>query len=109
MLDRLQLQVQTAAAGFIRPESISLLAITDKSFYHGKLSWTLRFPVPLPVTCSSARRFSSTLTFQQGLHSAEALDGTLRLAVPFSYNNDASHVLFNSPFLRLLDLSVLRY
>ena len=37
---------QTAA------ESISLLAITDESFYHEKLSWTLRFPVPpqLPST-----------------------------------------------------------
>ena len=99
---------QAAAAGFIRPESIPLLAITDESFYHGKLSWTLRFPVPPPVTSGSARRFSSTLTFQQGPHSAEALDGALRLAAPFSYNNDASHVLFNSPFLRLPDLSILR-
>ena len=64
--------------------------------------------MPPPVTSGSARRFSSTLTFQQGPHSAEALDGALRLAAPFSYNNDASHVLFNSPFLRLPDLSILR-
>ena len=99
---------QAAAAGFIRPESIPLLALTDESFYHGKLSWTLRFPVPPPDTSGSARRFSSTVTFQQGPHSAEALDGALRLATPFSYTNDASHVLFNSPFLRLPDLSVLR-
>ena len=54
------------------------------------------------------RRFSSTVTFRQGPHSGEALDGALRLATSFSYNNDASHVLFNSPFLRLPDLSVLR-
>ena len=40
--------------------------------------------------------------------SAEAEDGALRLAALFSYSNDASHVLFNSPFLRLSDLSVLR-
>ena len=71
---------QAAAAGFIRPESIPLLALTDESFYHGKLSWTLRFPVPPPDT----------------------------LATPFSYTNDASHILFNSPFLRLPDLSTLR-
>ena len=75
---------QAAAAGFIRSESIPLLALTDESFYHGKLSWTLRFPVPPPDTSGSARRFSSTVTFQQG------------------------PVLFNSPFLRLPDLSVLR-
>ena len=99
---------QAAAAGFIRPESIPLLALTDESFYHGKLSWTLRFPVPPPDTSGSVRRFSSTVTFRQGPHSAEALEGALRLATPFSYNNDASHVLFNSPFLRLPDLSVLR-
>ena len=99
---------QAAAAGFIRCESIPLLALTDESFYHGKLSWTLRFPVPPPDTSGSARRFSSTVTFQQGPHSAEALDGALRLANPFSYTNEASHVLFNSPFLRLPDLSVLR-
>ena len=99
---------QAAAAGFIRSESIPLLALTDESFYHGKLSWTLRFPVPPPDTSGSACRFSSTVTFQQGPHSAEALDGALRLANPFSYTNEASHVLFNSPFLRLPDLSVLR-
>ena len=99
---------QAASAGFIRPESIPLLALTDESFYHGKLSWTLRFPVPPPDTSGSVRRFSSTVTFRQGPHSAEALDGALRLATSFSYNNDASHVLFNSPFLRLPDLSVLR-
>ena len=92
---------QAAAAGFSRPESIPLLALTDESFYHGKLSWTLRFPVPPPDTSGSVRRFSSTVTFRQGPHSAEALEGALRLATPFSYNNDASHVLFNSPFLRL--------
>ena len=57
---------QAAAAGFIRPESIPLLALTDESFYHGKLSWTLRFPVPPPDTSGSARRFSSTVTFRQG-------------------------------------------
>ena len=68
---------QAAAAGFIRSESIPLLALTDESFYHGKLSWTLRFPVPPPDTSGSARRFSSTVTFQQGPHSAEALDGAL--------------------------------
>ena len=94
--------------GFIRPESIPLLAITDESFYRGKLSWTLRFPVPAPDPSGSARRFSSTVTFQQGPHSAEALEGALRLASPFSYGNEASHVLFNCPFLRLPDLSTLR-
>ena len=57
---------QAAVAGFIQPESIPLLALTDESFYHGKLSWTLRFPVPPPDTSGSARRFSSTVTFQQG-------------------------------------------
>ena len=41
-------------------------------------------------------------------HSAEALEGALRLASPFSYGNEASHVLFNCPFLRLPDLSTLR-
>ena len=71
---------QAAAAGFIRSESIPLLALTDESFYHGKLSWTLRFPVPPPDTPGSVRRFSSTVTFRQGPHSAEALDGALRLA-----------------------------
>ena len=99
---------QAAATGFIRPESIPLLAITDESFYRGKLSWTLRFPVPAPDPSGSARRFSSTVTFQQGPHSAEALEGALRLASPFSYGNEASHVLFNCPFLRLPDLSTLR-
>ena len=99
---------QAAAAGFVRSESIPLLALTDESFYHRKLDWTLRFPVPPPDTSGSARRFSSTVTFRQGPHSAEALEGALRLAASFSYNNDASHVLFNSPFLRLPDLSVLR-
>ena len=99
---------QAAATGFIRPESIPLLAITDESFYRGKLSWTLRFPVPALDPSGSARRFSSTVTFQQGPHSAEALEGALRLASPFSYGNEASHVLFNCPFLRLPDLSTLR-
>ena len=98
MLDKLRRQVLSGL------NLIPLLALTDESFYHGKLSWTLRFPVPPPDTSGSARRFSSTVTFQQGPHSAEALDG----AAPFSYNNDASHVLFNSPFLRLPDLSTLR-
>ena len=64
--------------------------------------------MPPPDTSGSAGRFSSTVTFQPGPHSAEALDGALRLANPFSYTNEASHVLFNSPFLRLPDLSVLR-
>ena len=99
---------QAAAAGFVRSESIPMLALTDESFYHRKLHWTLRFPVPPPDTSGSARRFSSTVTFRQGPHSAEALEGALRLAAPFSYNNDATHVFFNSPFLRLPDLSVLR-
>ena len=99
---------QAAATGFIRPESIPLLAITHESFYRGKLSWTLRFPVPAPDPFSSARRFSSTVTFQQSSHSAEALEGALRLASPFSYGNEASYVLFNCPFLRLPDLSTLR-
>ena len=66
------------------------------------------FWLPPPDTSGSARRFSSAVTFRQGRHSAEALDGALRLATSFSYNNDASHVLFNSPFLRLPDLSVFR-
>ena len=74
---------QAAAAGFMRPESIPLLALTDESFYHGKLSWTLRFPVPPPDISGSVRRFSSTVTFRQGPHSAEALDGALRLATSF--------------------------
>ena len=64
--------------------------------------------MPPPDTSPSARRFSSTVTFRQGPHSAEALEGALRLAAPFSYLNDATHVLFNSPFLRLPNLSVVR-
>ena len=88
----------TTTEGYVRSEAIPLLALTDESFYHRKLHWTLR----------SARRFSSTATFRQGPHSAEALEEALRLAAPFSYLNDATHVLFNSPFLRLPDLSVLR-
>ena len=99
---------QAAATGYVTSESIPLLALTDESFYHRKLHWTLRFPMPPPDTSSSARRFSSTVTFRQGPHSAEALEGALRLVAPFSYGNDATHVLFNSPFLRLPDLSVLR-
>ena len=102
MLDRLRRQVLSDLNLF------PFLLLPMKVFYHGKLSWTLRFPVPPPDTSGSARRFSSTVTFQQGPHSAEALDGALRLATPFSYTNDASHVLFNSPFLRLPDLSTLR-
>ena len=96
---------QAAATGFIRSESIPLLAI-DESFYRGKLRWTLRFPVPAPDPFSSARRFSSTVTFQQGSHSAEALDALL--ASPFSHSNETFHVLFNCPFLRLSDLSTFR-
>lgn len=65
---------QAAAAGFVRPESIPLLALTDESFYHRKLNWTLRFPVPPPDTSASTRRFSSTVTFRQGPHSAEVSD-----------------------------------
>ena len=90
---------QAAAAGFIRPESIPLLALTDESFYHRKLSWTLRFPVPPPDTSGSVRRFSSTVTFRQGPHSAEALEGALRLAASFSYSNDASPCSLQLPFL----------
>ena len=90
---------QAAAAGFVRSESIPLLALTDESFCHRKLSGTLHFPIPLPDTSGSARRFSSTVTFRQGPHSAEALEGALRLAASFSCNNDVSHVLFNSPFV----------
>ena len=51
------------------------------------------------------RRLTSTVTFRQGPHSAEALEGALRLAAPFSYGQDATHVLFNSPFLRLPDFA----
>ena len=76
MLDRPLRQVSSD----LNPSPFWLL---PKVFYHGKLSWTLRFPVPPPDTSGSARRFSSTVTFQQG------------------------PVLFNSPFLRLPDLSVL--
>ena len=64
---------------------------------------------PFPSTATKhlfARRFSSTVTFRQSLH-AEALKGALRLAASFSYLNDATYVLFNSPFLRLPNLSVL--
>lgn len=50
---------QAAADGYVRPEAIPLLALTDESFYHGKLHWTLRFPMPPPET-------SSTVTFRQG-------------------------------------------
>ena len=96
---------QAAIAGYVRPEAIPLLAITDESFYHRKLTWTIRFPMPPADTSSSARRFSSTVTFRQGPHSAEALEGALRLASPFSYGQDATHVLFNSPFLRLPDFA----
>ena len=39
---------------------------------------------------------------------AKALERALRLAGSFSYNNDATHGLFLSPFLRLPNLSVLR-
>ena len=96
---------QAAATGFIRSESIPLLAI-DESFCRGKLRWTLRFPVPAPDPSSSTRRFSSTVTFQQGSHSAEAVDALL--ASPFSHGNETFHVLFNCSFLRLPDLSTLR-
>lgn len=42
-------------------------------------------------------------------HSAEALEGALRLAAPFSYASAGTHVLSNSPSLRLPDFaSVLR-
>ena len=61
--------------------------------------------MPPPATSSSHRRFSSTVTFRQGPHSAEALEGALRLAEPFSYSAEATHVLFNSPFLRLPDFA----
>ena len=91
---------QAAATGFVRSESIPLLALTDESFYvnsTGRSVFLCRHQTPPP-----------TVTFRQGPHSAEALEGALRLAAPFSYNNDATHVLFNSPFLRLPDLSVLR-
>ena len=61
--------------------------------------------MPPPATSSFHRRFSSTVTFRQGPHSAEALEGALRLAEPFSYSAEATHVLFNSPFLRLPDFA----
>ena len=32
---------QAAIAGYVRPEAIPLLAITDESFYHRKLTWTI--------------------------------------------------------------------
>ena len=92
---------QAAIDGFVKPEALPLLALTDESFYHRKLHWTLRFPPP--ATSFSDRRFSSTVTFRQGPHSQEALEGALRLAEPFSYSAEATHVLFNSPFLLLPD------
>lgn len=93
-----------AADGHVRYEAIPFLGVTDESFYHRKLQWTLRFPMPPPATSSSTRRFSSTVVFRQGPHSAEALDGALRLATPFSYANASTHILFNSPFMRLPDI-----
>ena len=98
---------QAAAHCFIRSEAIPLLAITDESFYHRKLQWTLRFPMPRPAAHSGELRFSSATTLRQGPHSAEAMEGALRLAAPFSYAQDATHILYNSPFLRLPHISAI--
>ena len=99
-----------AAAGYVTSESIPLLALTDEGFYHRKLHWTLRFPMPPPTLPPLLADSPPPLPPDKVpiLRSAEALEGALRLAALFCYGNDATHVLFNSPFLRLSDLSVLR-
>ena len=81
--------------------------ITDKSFYYRKLQWTLRFPMPRPAAHSGERHFSSATTSRQGPHSAEAMEEALRLAAPFFYAQDATHILYNSPFLRLPHISAI--
>lgn len=59
--------------------------------------------MPLPAT--STDRFSSSVTFRQGPHSVEALEGAMRLANSFSYAQASTYVLFTSPFLRIPDIT----
>ena len=98
---------QAAATGYITSESIPLLALTNESFivvnFTGRSGFLCRHQTH-PLLADSLPLLLSDKVPIVPRH----LESALRLAAPFSYSNDATHLLFNSPFLRLPDLSVLQ-
>ena len=101
--EQLSLARQSAVEGYLSPETIPFLGHSNQPLTYKKVRWALRFPLPPPTKDPSARRFSSTPAFRQGPRSHEALEGAVRVAAPFSYNNEASVHLTDSHFLKLPD------
>ena len=57
--ERLRTARQAAAQGMLSSYTIPLLADTQTLLNKGKISWTLKFPLPLPTERPANRRFSS--------------------------------------------------
>ena len=100
--EQLSLARLSAVEGYLSPETIPFLGHSNQHLIYKKVR-ALRFPLPPPTKNPSARRFSSTPAFRQGPRSNEALEGAIRVAAPFSYNNEASVYLTDSHFLKLPD------
>ena len=67
--ERLRTARQAAAQGMLSSYTIPLLADTQTLLNKGKLSWTLKFPLPLPAERPANRRFSSLQLLQPRKHS----------------------------------------
>ena len=94
---------QNAARGLLTAAAIPLLGTPPDPVQTRKVKWALRFPLPPPTADPTARRFSTTPDFNQGPRSLEVLDGALRYAAPFTYDDDQKVFLMDCKFVRLPD------
>ena len=110
---------RTRTLSWIVRDKLPLMATSGQRQFH-----SLPLPMKASTMVNSTGHFASPCRLRKPLppnadfpplslfdkdHSAEALEGALRLAAPFSYASAGTHVLSNSPFLRLPDFaSVLR-
>lgn len=110
---------RTRTLSWIVRDKLPLMATSGQRQFH-----SLPLPMKASTMVNSTGHFASPCRLRKPLplnadfpplslfdkdHSAEALEGALRLAAPFSYASAGTHVLSNSPSLRLPDFaSVLR-
>ena len=75
-----------AAEGSLAPYTIPLLANTQTRSSKNRVTWTLKFTLPVPAKQGTTRRFSAVLR-GYGPSGAHALEGAVRYAYPFDYQH----------------------
>ena len=91
-----------AAEGSLAPYTIPLLANTQTRSSKNRVTWTLKFTLPVPADAGTTRRFSA-VPRGYGPSGAHALEGAVRYAYPFDYQHEATTLLPNTDFLSLPD------